>query len=185
MIRLRITKRHNRADPASPLSETISRTSSLCPTTEVATLVSVVRGSSPVVSPPSGKHSNHLHPSAAPSPALSGTGSRTAEQCSNNLPIGGNGSFTFFYTSHSGATYGRVGCDAASNPTQGCGRIEWHPARQRQCHNIQVVCTNAAKTSGLGVSGANLVNQTRVYGSLGNRLTPPSSRARQNPVGLD
>ncbi len=184
MIRLRITKRGTTARSRVSLSETISRTLLLVLTTEVATLVSVAcGGSSPVVSPPSGNTPPTTYTIGGTVSGLSGTGLVLQNNAGNNLPIGGNGSFTFSTPVNSGATYDVSVATQPSNPTQGCGVSNGTGTANANVTTIQVVCTNAANNEWTWVSGANLVNQPGVYGSLGTASPTNVPGARQNPVG--
>jgi N-acetylneuraminic acid mutarotase len=182
MITTRIPESGTTARSRGAPSKTISRTLLLVLTAEVAALVSAACGGSPsVTSPPSGNTPPTTYTVGGNVSGLTGSGLVLQNNGGNNLPVAASGNFTFTTALNSGTTYNVTVLTQPSG--QSCTVTDASGTATANITTVQVACTNIANNEWSWVSGANVVNQSGVYGSLGTASPGNIPGARQNPVG--
>jgi N-acetylneuraminic acid mutarotase len=111
---------------------------------------------------------------------LTGSGLVLQDNGGNNLSVAASGNFTFTTPINSGDAYSVTALTQPSG--QNCSVTNGSGTATANVTTVQVACANATNNQWTWVSGANVVNQTGVYGSLGTASPSNVPGARQNPV---
>jgi N-acetylneuraminic acid mutarotase len=112
---------------------------------------------------------------------LVGSGLVLQDNGGDNLSVTGNGSFTFATQVSSGGAYAVTVFTQPTNPAQTCAVTDSSGNASANVTAVQVVCvTNAVPGTWIWIDGADVVNQTGVYGTKGTALPTNIPGARDS-----